>query len=580
MKYILLPLILLLSCNAIAQTAGQSQKDSLRNVIANTEGQEKLDAFVRLTTIYLMETQDEQKRDTLFTLYDAMDAEAEQQGNDILRATIRLNRLNAYINVRQYDEIINLAPDYLDFAAKKQAWNLYYQLYTPLVVAYRNKGDNDHALALVSEMYEHAKKRQFNPGMGLALLNMSQVYNRQRRFTEQEECLRECMVLIKDSEISFAVLPRVYTLLGYCLVAQKRYDEAIRTADELEAVIRRSEEASGFPMPDAWIDRCLVYLGAYRQTDQADEAEYYCNMIDSISNGTMPLFEERAAIFLERGQYEEALEMANKALETVRPEGRIQAMGGKMMILLRKGDVEGSQYMFHEIIIALSERHNAQMNAQLDEIRTQYEVDKINAAKERIRTYLLFALGGCFLLSLLLGVYIYYSRLVTNKNRSLYRQIKEQDRLTAELRQAVDTGRTPSQWIAPSPPNEQPESIPAPAGTTQQRQLVAQFHHYLQKEQKYMDPDIDLDAIVSALATNRTYLYEAVKAVTEKTPIDYIYAMRLEDAKQMLEVRFDLNVEVIAEECGFNSRSAFYRHFRERYQINPTVYRKMAREKA
>ena len=95
-----------------------------------------------------------------------------------------------------------------------------------------------------------------------------------------------------------------------------------------------------------------------------------------------------------------------------------------------------------------------------------------------------------------------------------------------------------------------------------------------------MDPDIDLDAIVSALATNRTYLYEAVKAVIEKTPIDYIYAMRLEDAKQMLEARFDLNVEVIAEECGFNSRSTFYRLFRERYQINPTVYRKMAREKA
>ena len=574
MKYILLPLILLLSCNAIAQTAGQSQKDSLRNVIANTEGQEKLDAFVRLTTIYLMETQDEQKRDTLFTLYDAMDAEAEQQGNDILRATIRLNRLNAYINIRQYDEIISLAPDYLEFAAKKQVWNLYYQLYTPLVVAYRNKGDNAHALALVSEMYEHAKARQFNPGMGLALFNMSQVYNRQRRFTEQEECLRECMVLIKDSEISFAVLPRVYTLLGYCLVAQKRYDEAIRHADEMEAVIRRSEEKSGFSMPDAWIERYLVYLGAYRQTDQADEAEFYCNLIDSISNGTMPLYEERAAIFLERGQYEEALEMADKALETVRPEGRIQAMGGKMMVLLRKGDVEGSELMFHEIIIALTERHNAQMNAQLDEIRTHYEVDKINAEKERIRNYLLFALAGCLLLAILLGVYIYYSRLVTNKNRGLYRQIKEQDSLAKELERMKHLYETEAAVIPEA------ESVAAPAGNRQQQQLVAQFHKYIQGEPNDIRPDkIDLDKMVADLATNRTYLFEAVKAVTDKTPVDYIYSMRLEEAKQLLEARLDLNVEVIAEECGFNSRSTFYRLFRERYQISPTMYRKMAREK-
>jgi AraC-like DNA-binding protein len=53
--------------------------------------------------------------------------------------------------------------------------------------------------------------------------------------------------------------------------------------------------------------------------------------------------------------------------------------------------------------------------------------------------------------------------------------------------------------------------------------------------------------------------------------------MQLEEAKQMLKNHFELNIEIIAEGCGFNSRSTFYRLFRERYQMNPTEYRKMAK---
>jgi len=115
-------------------------------------------------------------------------------------------------------------------------------------------------------------------------------------------------------------------------------------------------------------------------------------------------------------------------------------------------------------------------------------------------------------------------------------------------------------------------------GSLQQRRLVALFHQYMSANDNYLNSEINPDEIASALATNRSYLYEALKAVTKRTPTEYIYDMRLEDAKQMLEDRLDLKVDVIAGECGFNSRSVFYRLFRERYQISPTVYRKINRD--
>jgi len=187
-------------------------------------------------------------------------------------------------------------------------------------------------------------------------------------------------------------------------------------------------------------------------------------------------------------------------------------------------------------------------------------VDKITAEKKRNHNYFLFALGGCILLVIMLIIWIYYSRAIVRKNKALYLQIKEQDRLEEELKQAVA--------------GESPENLP---GDRQQRQLVERFCDYLLNERNFAKPEINLDELISKLATNRTYLFEAAKTVMKKTPLEYIHSLQLEEAKKMLETNFELNIEIIAENCGFNSRSNFYRLFHERYQITPTEYRKMTR---
>jgi hypothetical protein len=124
-----LSIILLISLNVTAQNTGQNQKDSLRNVIVQSEGQKKMDAYKRLADIYFIEAEDEQKRDTLFALYNEMDTEAERQGNNAQRVTIRIYRLQILNTAQQYNEVIKQTPGFLDFAEKKQEWNLYYQLY-------------------------------------------------------------------------------------------------------------------------------------------------------------------------------------------------------------------------------------------------------------------------------------------------------------------------------------------------------------------------------------------------------------------------------------------------------------------
>ena len=69
----------------------------------------------------------------------------------------------------------------------------------------------------------------------------------------------------------------------------------------------------------------------------------------------------------------------------------------------------------------------------------------------------------------------------------------------------------------------------------------------------------------------RSFVRRFTKA-TGVTPLDYVHAHRLEEAKQMLETG-DLPVEAVADEVGYEDTSFFSRLFRRKVGLTPTQYR-------
>ena len=69
----------------------------------------------------------------------------------------------------------------------------------------------------------------------------------------------------------------------------------------------------------------------------------------------------------------------------------------------------------------------------------------------------------------------------------------------------------------------------------------------------------------------RSFVRRFSKA-TGMTPLDYIHALRLEEAKQMLETG-DLAIEAIANDVGYEDTSFFGRLFRRKVGLTPTQYR-------
>jgi transcriptional regulator GlxA family with amidase domain len=79
-------------------------------------------------------------------------------------------------------------------------------------------------------------------------------------------------------------------------------------------------------------------------------------------------------------------------------------------------------------------------------------------------------------------------------------------------------------------------------------------------------------AMISYSGLPERSLMRRFAKATGMSPLDYIHALRLEEAKQLLESS-DLAVEAIANEVGYEDTSFFGRLFRRKAGITPLQYR-------
>ena len=121
------------------------------------------------------------------------------------------------------------------------------------------------------------------------------------------------------------------------------------------------------------------------------------------------------------------------------------------------------------------------------------------------------------------------------------------------------------------------ETVGADAPGSEQKNLVMRLQEYLLSHDNLLDAEVNRDDIISALGTNKNTLTDAVKAVTGKSPMEYMRILKVEEARKQMDAHPELTIEAVAFSCGFNIPSTFYRMFRKQYGISPAEYRKMAK---
>lgn len=584
MKYTPRPITLLwlflmgFAMPVFAQSSLQHQKDSLRQVIASSDGINKLRTYTKLYYLYMSEIADERKMDTLLTLFDETEAEAIKQGNTKMQGMVYGNLIITFINKNQYDEIIKKAPGYLDFYVRHNQWKFYYQIHMQLISAYNLKGDYKQAGEEAEKMYNRAIEQNDKAGMATALYATAITYNLQKRWKEEEECFRECINLLWETTGYDNILTQSYAFLCMSFRAQARYNEIVQLVPEYEKAIARFEKTSGREQPEARGNLYLALMNTYIDTKEYDKAEIYLSKVENIVNNSISKFEltrAKALILQSRGDYRQALAAIDTAMTAVQ-ESKIDlntARKIKMEILARMGRIDEALGLLDVIIASNDSIKDVEVNSRFDELRTQYDVEKHITEKERNFHYFLLAMGMCLILSILLAGVFFYNRSISIKNRKLYEQIKEQDRLADELLRIKYLSETAS---SPEEADVIAEVAYTPASSSEQHNLVAQLHDYLFSGNNLSRVNINRDEIIATLGTNKNALTEAVKTVTGKTPMEYIRTIKIEEARKMIDNHPELTIETVAFNCGFNIPSTFYRLFRKQYGISPAEYRKMA----
>lgn len=94
----------------------------------------------------------------------------------------------------------------------------------------------------------------------------------------------------------------------------------------------------------------------------------------------------------------------------------------------------------------------------------------------------------------------------------------------------------------------------------------------------YSDPEFQVTQALLDTGYSKDHLRRRFEAVTGRTPGQYLKALRMHHAKQMLREKERLNLSVgeIAQMCGFYDPSYFCRSFEKETGMTPSAYAQTA----
>lgn len=558
----------------------QEMIDSLRLNIEKAQGPEKLKAYNR----YCIELYATATPEEIITVIDEYILEADRQQNLSEQASARSYKLVVLYNAGKVEEFFAILPDLQQFYYDKghnQDNFLMIRYYHSVQMAnelYLLRNQSETAIRRAREIYQQAAADNDIYGLSMLSFCLGKGYEASNRNEQASEYYQEAInyaFKIENESRRIAMLQDIYPTLGRNLISQEAFEEALSFCEQWTPFLEENRlfELNNFGTDENYflglLDYTLVKIRALAGLRRFDQIEPHMDVIHKAREKQLTpwepyiveaLFEQ--AYYAE--SYQEALLLIDTMIEFHKERAydpnTVKLLERKAHLLEALGDYRQSAALYREVSIMNDSIMNFNFTAQLHDLQTIYEVDKITASRERNRLYFLFALTGCLLLLIALVIWISYSRRLRIKNRALYQQIQKQQELI----------KTESRFIEQIPTQE----------LSREMQLFIALKDLLMKDNTYLNPNVDRQTLIRQLGTNERYLIDAVRIGSGTTIANYIGSLRLQYALDLIHDNPELTLDAIAVDSGHTSHSTFFRAFTKAYGMSPTDYKRLAQEKS
>jgi AraC-like DNA-binding protein len=540
--------------------SGQDKKkiDSLYNVVKAMKGQAKLEAYDCLVN-QVYDLSDTNFKVSIIKEYIK---EAKKQNNFEKECNARMLLMDFY---RTYNHKLfyEHCDDFLSFASKHKFYKKYFYVYSAkaLLLIQERKYNESHQA--IEQMYAHAKKYHNEDGLGQAAYTFARFYLETDRPKHAIPYLEEAIRHFKNSNSVKDEYVSIFGLVDAHLECGM-HEEALKIMPNLEKIQKERDQEFNFFEKNGHYHIDKRYVKIYLALDEYGKARIYIKKIDEYINDLSPFFINNYRGIM--SDYYEAIGNYNKALELIDSVYNYNLSVGnqyfairniyyKGLLLAKMGRGEEAEKVLEHYRMTKDSIDKINADAKLDELRTQYDVDRISYENQR-KTYIIIGILVLVVLSLASVVIfiVHYRRLLRSRRRYL-----------------VDIIRNEQVKIENSPcAASNNDSI---CLESKEENLFNRLNEYLLRTNAFTQ-SVNCSELARKLNTNEKYLYSAIKGAVEMTFMEYINSLRLEHAKKLLSEQSNATVESVAFDCGFQSRSTLYKLFKIQYGVSPAEWRK------
>ncbi|HEY7906006.1 MAG TPA: tetratricopeptide repeat protein, partial [Wenzhouxiangella sp.] len=216
---------------------------------------------------------------------------------------------------------------------------------------------------------------------------------------------------------------------------------------------------------------------------------------------------------------------------------------------------------------------NEESKVAAEEIQTRYETELKDAELliqaeqiQRQQAQLRFGVIAAAGLVLALAVVIFFLSFRAKTLQSLY-----------ERNQDLLTQNEVNQRLAEQRMLAEPMAVENDETTESASQSLAQVFDRvtdaLQREAIYRDPNLSLNDLASHVASNSTYVSNAISQVANTNFNNLVNYYRIMDARRQLnQLGPEAQIASLVHHCGFNSKASFYRAFSKYVGMTPSQY--------